>query len=255
MTIQLLPTDFDSLVTDAVKGFWARRSGGTDTQGGARGNVISGKNLDDFLAVTMAVARHCGMPDESIHMKSKAMKTIPGYYRPTKDWDVLVVHEYRLVAALEFKSQVGSFGNNANNRTEEALGNATDMLMAHAEGAFRPARHRLSAVAEDPDPRVPFLGYFMLLEECEASTRAVTRVFEKHYPVLSEFSGASYAMRYQLLCERLMEQNLYDAASLLLSPREDGEDAGSWRCLTEATGIRNLYGQFAAHLAAALQSS
>ncbi len=38
-----------------------------------------------------------------------------------KKWDLLVV-EGCLIAAIEFKSQVGSFGNNYNNRTEEALG-------------------------------------------------------------------------------------------------------------------------------------
>jgi hypothetical protein len=47
--------------------------------------------------------------------------TLPGYFRPTKLWDVLVIHDKRLLAAIELKSQVGpSFGNNFNNRTEEA---------------------------------------------------------------------------------------------------------------------------------------
>ena len=43
-----------------------------------------------------------------------------------------------LLAAFEFKSQVGpSFGNNFNNRTEEALGSATDLWTAFREGAFQ----------------------------------------------------------------------------------------------------------------------
>ncbi|MEY3276128.1 MAG: Restriction endonuclease XhoI, partial [Verrucomicrobiota bacterium] len=33
---------------------------------------------------------------------------LPGYFRATKNWDVLVVHRDRLLAAFEFKSQVGS---------------------------------------------------------------------------------------------------------------------------------------------------
>ena len=43
--------------------------------------------------------------------------------------------------AVEFKSQVGpSFGNNFNNRTEEAIGNAEDIWTAYREGRF--GRHR-----------------------------------------------------------------------------------------------------------------
>lgn len=54
---------------------------------------------------------------------------MPGYYRATKDWDFLIVSEKgNLVAAIELKSQVGSYGNNLNNRTEESLGSAEDFL-------------------------------------------------------------------------------------------------------------------------------
>jgi len=41
---------------------------------------------------------------------------------------MLVINEGRLIAALEFKSHVGpSFGNNFNNRAEEAIGTAHDL--------------------------------------------------------------------------------------------------------------------------------
>jgi len=51
-------------------------------------------------------------------LRNGRVLTLPGFFRPTKLWDLLVLHEGRLVAALEFKSQVGSFGNNFNNRDE-----------------------------------------------------------------------------------------------------------------------------------------
>jgi hypothetical protein len=58
-----------------------------------------------------------GFPEASI--QSGSSLELPGYYRPEKKWDLLVVHEDTLAAAIEFKSQVGpSFGNNFNNRTE-----------------------------------------------------------------------------------------------------------------------------------------
>ncbi|MDD5532110.1 MAG: PaeR7I family type II restriction endonuclease [Syntrophales bacterium] len=40
---------------------------------------------------------------------------MPGYFGPTKDWDLIVVADNVLLASIEFKAQVGSFGNNCNN--------------------------------------------------------------------------------------------------------------------------------------------
>ena len=58
------------------------------------------------------------------------------FYRPTKKWDLVVIDRGMLVAAVELKSQVGpSFGNNFNNRTEEAIGNAVDVWRAY-EGRY-----------------------------------------------------------------------------------------------------------------------
>jgi len=60
----------------------------------------------------------------------------------------VVIHEGHLIAAMKFKSQTGpSFGNNFNNRTEEAIGSATDLWASYREEAFKPS------------PR-PWLGYF-----------------------------------------------------------------------------------------------
>ena len=45
--------------------------------------------------------------------------------------------EGQLALAMEFKSQAGkSIGNNVNNRSEEAVGSATDIWMAYREGRF-----------------------------------------------------------------------------------------------------------------------
>jgi hypothetical protein len=93
------------------------------------------------------------------------------------------------------------------------------------------------------DPRPPFLAWLMLLEECDASMRAV-RCDEPHFPAFAEFREASYARRYQILCERLVERQLYSAAALLLTPT--GQD--SYRSLSSATGIRNMFSEFAGKL-------
>lgn len=90
----------------------------------------------------------------------------------------------------------------------------------------------------------------MLLEECEASMTPV-KVDEPHYRVFPEFRGASYAGRYQILCERLVARQLYGAAALVLSKSEDGGASGAHRSVSDATSLRRLYAEFAGHVAAA----
>jgi hypothetical protein len=128
---------------------------------------------------------------------------LPGYFRPEKKWDLVVMHEGQLAAAIEFKSQVGpSFGNNFNNRTEEAIGSATDVWVAYREGRFGNTR--------------PWLGYFFLLEEHAKSTKPVV-VREPLFDADEIFAGASYKDRYEILCRRLVLERLYDAACFVTS--------------------------------------
>jgi hypothetical protein len=131
-----------------------------------------------------------------------------GIFARQKRWDLVVVLNGRLVAALETKSQVGSFGNNFNNRTEEAMGSALDLWTAFRENAFQ------SNVR-------PLLGYLFLLEECPASTTPVG-VKEPHFQVFPEFRNSSYAQRYALFCERLVRERHYDVAAFLMSDRVSG---------------------------------
>jgi hypothetical protein len=137
---------------------------------------------------------------------------LPGYYRPEKKWDLLVISRDQLVLAVEFKSQVGpSFGNNVNNRAEEALGNAADIWVAYREGRF----------GEAP---APFLGYFFLLEDCPAVHSPVANA-EPYFKVDPVFVGASYARRYQVLCERLLLERLYNACCLTLAIKPVASEA------------------------------
>src|SRR5437899_2087006 len=94
-----------------------------------------------FAILFLWLLVHNGLEDACIYTRSK--RELPGYFRATKDWDLVAVHQNHLVAAIEFKSQRGpSFGNNVNNRVEEALGNATDLWTAFREGAFGTDRPR-----------------------------------------------------------------------------------------------------------------
>lgn len=264
MTVQLLPPDFDERAAAAVRHFWTTRETTKGTgQGGTRDAVISGKNMDGFIDLVRHVAVHCGLPPESV-ITDKRRVILPGYFRATKNWDVLVIHRRRLVAVFEFKSQVGSFGNNFNNRSEEVIGAAADLWVAHHHGAYSegPTPGLDGLLASDSalpllhpdlqrDPRPPFLGWLMLLEECPGSMTPV-RCDEPHYRVFPEFRGASYAKRYQILCERLMERQLYSAASLILSFKQSGLDGGQYHSLSEATSLRSLFAEVGARSAAAV---
>ena len=259
MTLSLLPPSFDELTRKAVHTFWHSRSGGAlnASRGDGRAAAVGGKNMDGFIDVVHAVVAHCGLTADAVHVR-KSKVILPGFFRATKSWDVLIIHEKRLLAVFEFKSQVGSFGNNFNNRSEEAIGSAADLWVAHHHGGYGGAARSRSQVREyapallnpviQSDPRPPFLAWLMLLEECEASMRPV-RCDEPHFPVFNEFHDASYARRYQILCERLVERQLYSAAALELTPT----GADTHRALSPATSIRNMFSEFAGRMLAAMQ--
>ena len=226
------------MMPGAVRHFWRARTAaarkqktrGISDQGG-RSAVTAGKNLDGFVAMVRQIIVDNGIGDAEIHAGRRVEVTIPGFYRPTKNWDLLVVSRKELVAAVEFKSQVGpSFGNNFNNRVEEALGNATDLNTAFREGAF----------GESPKP---FVGYFFVLEECPGSTAPV-RFVSPHFPALPEFENTSYAARYEILCRKLVQEQLYDAAALVLTDTKAAR-TGTFRAASELTSPR----RFAAALA------
>jgi hypothetical protein len=196
--------------------------------------------MDGFLSLTRDVVRRNGLERADICVRRKVL-TLPGFFRPTKVWDLLVMNGNHLVAAIELKSQVGpSFGNNFNNRTEEALGTALDFWTAYRNGAF----------GESPPP---FAGWLILVEDCECSRSAV-RDTSQHFSLFPEFDGASYAERYNILCRKLMQEKLYTSASVLLSARA-GKRTGAYSELSEMTGLRSFIAALAGHVAAAAQCS
>ncbi len=90
---------------------------------GLRSAVTGGAQMDGFVDLFTDLIADAGVPREFIFRKRSV--ELPGFFRPTKEWDLLVVKERKLIAAIEAKSQVGpSFGHNFNNRTEEAMGTA-----------------------------------------------------------------------------------------------------------------------------------
>ena len=234
--------NYEQKACEAVQAFWGNReqarqkqieSGSADQ--GERAGVTAGKNMDGFVALVIEIVRANGLEPACIHQKHRVV-TLPGYFRPTKQWDLLVMNRGHLIAVLEFKSQVGpSFGNNFNNRTEEAIGNAHDLWTAYREGAF----------GEQPRP---FVGWLMLLEDAPKSRSPVKDV-SPHFPVFPEFERASYADRYNILCRKLVQEQLYTSASVIVSSRSDA-DTGEYSELSEMTGLKTFVTELAGHVAA-----
>ncbi|MCX6252184.1 MAG: hypothetical protein NTX61_15725 [Bacteroidetes bacterium] len=195
------------------------------------------------------------LQDDCIITSGKKCLTIPGFFRPTKMWDSMVIYKGRLVACFELKSQVGSFGNNFNNRTEESIGSATDFWTAHKEKAFNLSNYlkpeQLVSITVESKP--PFLGYLMLLEDCRDSTTPV-KVEEEHFKVFPYFRESSYSKRYQLLCEKLVLEGLYSSACLILSNQINGKDDGSYSSPTNSLSPRSFFADFAGRLLSVLET-
>lgn len=196
---------------EAVQAFWTGRSDALQRQidagkvdAGSRGAVTSGSHMGAIEALIVELLGDAGL--DRLDVKTGVGLELPGFYRPEKRWDLLVVSNGQLVTAIELKSQVGpSFGNNYNNRVEEAIGNATDIWTAFREGRLGTFR--------------PFLGYLFLLEDTER-VHAPVRSRQPYFPVDSVFDQASYANRYATLCQRLVLERLYDAACLTLATKD-----------------------------------
>ncbi len=179
--------DIPARLRESVRHYWHTRNTQGDKQGlsgnkdaGQRSSVTGGKQLDGFAQLLCDLLVEEGIDCKDIYF-GKSCHIIPGFYRPTKDWDLLVIADGQLWIAVELKSQVGpSFGNNYNNRVEEGLGNAADVRTAYAKQKFGTTS--------------PFVGYFLLLEDCDGCHSPV-RVSEDHFPIRPEFRDSSYVAK------------------------------------------------------------
>ena len=206
----------DQKIIDAVRSYRAVRESQIAKQAqsgrhdqGARSAATGGAQMDAFANLICSAITDAGIPESDIFQKTAV--ELPGYYRPEKKWDIVVVHNGVLGAVIELKSQMGpSFGNNFNNRSEEAIGSATDIWVAFREKRFGNQMFR------------PWLGYLFLLEDCPESTAPVA-VREPHFAIDEIFREASYKKRYEILCERLILERLYESSCFITTRFEEKE--------------------------------
>lgn len=165
--------DYEPRFLAAVRGFWEVRENQAKRQqaegkldAGTRGAVTGGQHLNEVALLVADVFADAGI------QPTGDARLLPGYYRASKNWDVVVTYKGAIVAVIELKSQVGSFGNNLNNRIEEMIGQSLDLWRAVREHLLGPVR--------------PWFGYLMVLESHERS-RLLLRTPKTAYPVDPEF--------------------------------------------------------------------
>ncbi|MEU7568909.1 PaeR7I family type II restriction endonuclease [Streptomyces fradiae] len=224
---------------DAIEAYWGARklqneqSAIRDAVGaGTAGSVRGGKHFDVIATLLAKFFLDAGYPASSIRVTKSQGLELPGYYRPQKQWDLVVVHQNVLVAAFELKALGGpSYGNNYNNRVEEALGSAVDL--------------RRAALAELYPREKPWLGYFFIMQDDERSRRPV-KTAEGALPADEIWHGTSYQDRFGIFCERLVAEQLYDAACYVTSSAENPKpielvESLDWRHFAAAINARLTY--------------
>lgn len=221
--------DHNALIKAAIKSFWETKQKQLTASGDSsnRGAVVGGKQLDAFAELLKRLAIEQGVPEKCIYT---SQAYLPGYFRSSKDWDFLIIApNKKLIAAVELKSQIGSYGNNFNNRTEEAIGSAVDLWTAFRENQF-------------PGQIAPWIGYLTVVGKGEGSTNPV-RNNESHYSVLPEFKSASYLDRYRVLCQKLILERHYSMAALVCTSGPD-----HYEDMSEDTSIERFILSFIGHL-------
>jgi hypothetical protein len=193
---------------------------------------------------------------------TKTPSILPSYFRPSKNWDLIVLGGSRfhpakgdkgppvLYAATEFKSQDKSIGNNQNNRLEESIGNATDFWTTYQHSGF-----------ERQLPR-PWLGYlFVGKYDPEADSKPV-RIEQPHFLAMPpfrmegsneqrKFAGPSYAERYKIFMKQSIGARLYDAGAFIVTDESMAKKKPNHRIPLEEFGsanfLRSLKAQILAH--------
>lgn len=199
--------DYEPLFATAVESFWHVRDSQTAKQrasgkvdAGTRGAVTGGKHLDAIALLIRQVMVEAGL-------EPSPTRTLPGYYRRTKNWDVIALYGPAVAAVVELKGQIGSIGNNANNRIEEMTGQAADLWMAHREGLL----------GEVP----PWFGYLVLVEDSVRSRRRASEpASPPRFPPHRVFTQTDYIERYAIALSRLREERQMNEVCLVASSND-----------------------------------
>lgn len=182
-----------------------RSTEGGRAQQGNRAAVVGGRHLDGINALIAQRIEEFAGPGLEFRVNHAA--TLPGYYRSSKSWDLVVVRDGVPVLAVEYKSMAGSEGKNLNNRADEIFGMAEDLRQAEIHGLL---------------PRNMKRAYVFIMGITPKSTtpvKAKTQIGTLD-PI---FADASYLERAAIMCERMRETGLFDLVWMVGADEQSGE--------------------------------
>ena len=111
-------TRYEPDLLRALEFFWTKREdqrAKSTTDVGRRGAVTAAGHMDGFVGLFKRIAVETGVPENYIttgkikmpeyHTSKKTgSKTLPGFFRPAKEWDLVITSsKNRLIACLELK--------------------------------------------------------------------------------------------------------------------------------------------------------
>lgn len=164
---------------------------------GLRSQVTSGKHMDEIASLISKALIKMGVDEKSIHYNKKDVE-IPGWFRATKQWDILAFKGDQLITGIELKSISGSYGNNLNNRTEEAIGEAIDAKYASDRGLL----NRITP---------PLMAYALIVKKDVRSMSVCKKPKSHYFTIDPAFEKTNYIDRFRIMCERLRRENIFGA--------------------------------------------
>lgn len=255
------------LFHEAIQHWWASKNSATPrkAQGGTRDANLHGKTMDGFAFALRDFLIGLNVKPGHIFAGGHLTTTpsiLPSYFRPSKNWDLVVLANSRfhsakgdkgepiLYAATEFKSQDKSIGNNQNNRIEESLGNAADFWATYQNDGFLRQLPR------------PWLGYLFVGKYDPDSDNKPVKIKQPHFEAMPPFQiegssgketyeGPSYAERYKIFLKQSVGSRLYDAGAFIVTDERISTNRPNHRIPLEEFGsanfLRSLKAQILAH--------
>jgi hypothetical protein len=214
-------TDDEARMSQAVAWYWRALEQPTS-------------RLEGFHALVSRILAHNGLPEARVHTRHGL--ELPGFFMPTRPWDIVVMHEGRLVAALAIRARTAqSLENGFVALGEEALCTGKEMDALCRKQAFGPGLR-------------PWFGWLVLLEDGSALARPAAMA-PTLLQVVPEYRHSTHAEWYGLLLRKLERERIFDACALLLCP-EDRQQSDTYREPTRDLGGMRLLAHLASHAGA-----
>ena len=239
-----LGEDIDARIRNALAHYWDAKSAAKEKNEqsnavdvGNRATVTANQHMKGFAQLITHVAELNGLGALPNPRKNKS-RVLPGYFRFSKDWDIIFRDGEELLGVIEMKSQSSSVGNNINSRIEEFLGTGIDFNTSFREQLI-PA-----------SGRIPFRGLFLHVDD-QPAIHTTVNSRKPLYAADAAFNGASYIERYAIGLRRMIEQNIYNSACLFSSTAESVA-AGTYRTYDDDLSIQTFLYELAFHVAGAV---